>query len=447
MKPEDFILPNETDLENERFVLAAMMRNNESICAASEALDADDVSAFHRPVFRAVLAVWSRCMDTKMIDSEEVLVELVRGEIPGDNVEKNWRECLFMILDSNTAGIWFPGRAEMIRERSLRKQVVLAAQEMFIDAMHPGTGADEAIGRAQHHVMAIGGKRGKNDTVHFRDVVKEVWTSISNSQDSPGQSCIKSGLTDIDAKTGGFHDGELCIIACRPSVGKTAFGLTIAVNAAEHLVPVLIFSIEMKASELVLRVMSGKSSVASQFIRQERLSRDQLARLADAGNQVSGLSAWINDNASIRINQMRAVAKKHQAAHKTRLVIVDYAQLIDGEIGNKSRAEEVATISRGLKHMARELNVPVICLAQLNRDVEKRGRDARPMLSDLRESGALEQDADTVIFLHRISEIDEPGQVTEVIIAKQRNGPVGKCFLLLVKNRGKFENYAEEIPR
>jgi len=261
---------------------------------------------------------------------------------------------------------------------------------------------------------------------------------------------IPSGFLDLDNLTSGFQKSELIIIACRPSVGKTAFSLNIADHVAvEHKKPVLIFSLEMSKEQIAQRLLCSRARVSSHLLRTGRLADEQWTNLSLAAGPLSDSPIFIDDSPTMSVLEMRAKSRRLKSRENIGLVIVDYLQLIQGPKNAESRQQEISFISRSLKAMARELKVPVIALSQLSRQVELRGKDAKPQLSDLRESGALEQDSDVVIFIHRPR--DEEGHwglEAEIIISKQRNGPTGTVNLMFVKDYARFElkDIAHEFP-
>ena len=285
----------------------------------------------------------------------------------------------------------------------------------------------------------------------IRQVVINVMKKIDAASRARGRvTGLETGFMDLDYKTSGLQPSDLILIAARPSMGKTAFVL----NLAQHMafkkdVPVAIFSLEMSKEQLVNRMLSLESHVDAQKIRTGRLNDDEWMNLVECSANIANSKLFIDDTPGITLSAMRSKCRKLKMEHDIQIVIIDYLQLMSGNSGNNaSRQQEISDISRGLKALARELNVPVIALSQLSRAVEQRP-DHRPMLSDLRESGAIEQDADVVMFLYRegyynrdLSEAEQ--RVAEVIIAKQRNGPIGTVNLLWIPELTKFTDMDRE---
>jgi replicative DNA helicase len=264
---------------------------------------------------------------------------------------------------------------------------------------------------------------------------------------------VASGFNDLDEMTSGFQPADLVIVAARPSMGKTAFTLNIAQHAAiEHNVPVAFFSLEMSKESLVQRMLTSEARIDAQRLRKGMLRDDDFPRLARAAGILSSAPVWIDDSPGITLLEMRSKARRLRADAAVGLVVVDYLQLMSGPANSESRQQEVSQISRGLKALAKELNVPVIALSQLSRAPEQRtGDNKRPQLSDLRESGAIEQDADLIMFLYRQEFYDGPVDKdgnslegkAEVIVGKQRNGPTGVVNLFFQKQFTRFENFTQ----
>jgi replicative DNA helicase len=439
MKPDEFSIATPSDLDNEAIVLCGMLRDNETLIALIDRLAASDFSPSGADVFKAIMAVWE--VSREKIDPEFVLRELVRQTgVPEDK----WRQALLNILESDPSASAAIGRAEMVLDRSLRKQMVNVSQQTIADCSSPREGAEETLSRAQREMMKIGADKSHAATYSFKQIAREVGELIDAKKDAK-DGVMRSGLIDFDAKTGGFHAGELVIIAARPGAGKSALMLNIATYAAANGIPGLLVSLEMSRSELMMRYICGQSGVKSQFVRGMKLNKDEAALLVEATHNASALPLWVNDCDRMKTRHIGAVARRCKAAHGIGFVMVDYMQLIEPEDRRQNRVEQVGEFSRSLKMLARGLSVPVICAAQLNREVEKR-KDGKPILSDLRESGSIEQDADTVIFLHKMAtEAPQPVDSISVIIAKQRNGPTGEVCLSFRKDKMTFENAG--IPR
>jgi replicative DNA helicase len=265
---------------------------------------------------------------------------------------------------------------------------------------------------------------------------------------------IPSGFADLDTKTNGFQKSDLIIVAARPSMGKTSFCLNLAANAAlEHKVPVAIFSLEMSKDQLVERLLAAEAFVDLHRLRSGGLRPDDYPKLSRAAGLLGTAPIWIDDTPALTLLELRSKARRLKAEHDIRLIVVDDLQLIRGVSKTESRQEEISYISRSLKALARELQTPVIALSQLSRAPEQRGGDRRPVLSDLRDSGAIEQDADLVIFIYRsemyagqVEREDTEEGLAEIHLAKHRNGPTGTIKLTFLKQHTRFENYTERTP-
>jgi replicative DNA helicase len=287
-------------------------------------------------------------------------------------------------------------------------------------------------------------KRNTGDFVSIRDIVFKSLESIEAAARNKGSvTGVSTGFYDLDYKTAGLQPSDLILIAARPSMGKTAFVLNIAEYAVlRGNVTTAIFSLEMSKDQLVKRIMSMHSKVNSQSIRTGELSDDDWIKLVESAKEIGNSNLIIDDTSSISIGELRSKCRKYKLEFNLGLVIIDYLQLMTGSKKNESRQQEISEISRSLKGLARELNVPVVALSQLSRAVEQRP-DKRPMLSDLRESGAIEQDADIVMFIYRddyYNHDSEEAGISEIIIGKQRNGPVGTVKLAWQSQFTKFAN-------
>lgn len=439
MKPEEFLIPSPADLDNEAVVLCGMLRDVAAVAEMTEMLTAEDFSANGEAVFRAIVEVWEQAQ-ARRVDPELVLTLLVARTKTSVEI---WRQGLFSILESDPSAGAYHGRAQLVKERSIRRQLVMAAQDIFRDCVSPSTSADDAVSAAQVAIMKIGGGVKHGQTVTFAQAIREAEHAVNTKASGNGIPC---GLVDVDALTGGFHAGELCIIAARPSVGKSALAMQTAIFAACDGQSILMLSLEMSRSELALRFLCGEAKVKSQHLRAGKLQPLQLERFAQAGVDGSRLPIWVNDSGTLRSRDIRAITRKAVAATGCKCVIIDYLQLITPEDSRVNRVDQVGEMSRSLKLLARDLSIPVICLAQLNRKVEERA-DQKPLLSDLRDSGNIEQDADTVIFLSRAkTDCNETVDRIVVSVAKQRNGPIGSVDVIFRKDAMRFENYCPGIP-
>ena len=341
--------------------------------------------------------------------------------------------------------------AEIVAEKSVARRLIRLNEEIANTCYAGSEKLEDTLANAEKRVFDLAQRGGGGEFVPIRQVVINVMKKIDAASRARGRvTGLETGFMDLDYKTSGLQPSDLILIAARPSMGKTAFVL----NLAQHMafkkdVPVAIFSLEMSKEQLVNRMLSLESHVDAQKIRTGRLNDEEWMNLVEGSANIANSKLFIDDTPGITLSAMRSKCRKLKMEHDIQIVIIDYLQLMSGNSGNNaSRQQEISDISRGLKALARELNVPVIALSQLSRAVEQRP-DHRPMLSDLRESGAIEQDADVVMFLYRegyynrdLSEAEQ--RVAEVIIAKQRNGPIGTVNLLWIPELTKFTDMDRE---
>src|SRR4051794_30632502 len=337
--------------------------------------------------------------------------------------------------------------AKIVRDKAITRNLIHASTEILRDAYDQAQPAEEMLGAAERMILDIAEKGVTTNTSTILDALNEAYTRIDQRmgrKDPNALSGIATGFVDLDALTAGFQNNELIILAARPSVGKTAFALGIArhVIVEEHL-PVFFVSLEQSRIELAERLLAAQARVDSHKLRKGHLSGEDIGKLHAAGDVLRNAKLFIDDTPGQSMLRIAANARRLKLRHGIRLVVVDYLQLIDPENRRDPRQEQVAQISRRLKFLARELELPVIALAQVNRSSEDR-QDHRPRLADLRESGSIEQDADTCLMLHRPGRFDGglEDNIIEVIVAKQRNGPTGEVTLAYLKQYMRYENYA-----
>ena len=345
--------------------------------------------------------------------------------------------------------------AEIVRERSILRKLVSASDEIATNAFNPqGKAIDRILDEAEQKIFNIGeeGSRMKQGFQSMDTLVVELLDRVQEMADNPNDiTGVPTGFYDLDRMTSGLQPGDLVVLAARPSMGKTAF----AINIAEHValnegLPVAVFSMEMGASQLAVRVVGSIGRIDQGHLRTGKLSDDEWPRLTEAIEKLRTVSLHIDETPGLTPSELRANARRlARQCGKLGLIVVDYLQLMNGSggSGGDNRATELGEISRGLKMLAKELQCPVIALSQLNRSVEQR-TDKRPMMSDLRESGAIEQDADIIMFIYRDDyynkDSKDPG-VAEIIIGKQRNGPTGTVRLTFLKNMTRFESLASGL--
>jgi replicative DNA helicase len=342
--------------------------------------------------------------------------------------------------------------AEIVREKSVMRQLIDAGTSITEDGYRPeGKSVQEVLESAEQRVFHIAesGARGKKDSISMRDAVKDAFRLLSERYENRGQlTGITTGFTDLDNLTSGLQPADLIIVAARPSMGKTAFALNIAETAAlRNKKPVAVFSMEMSSSQLAFRLISSVGRIHQQRLRNGDLEEEDWPRVSNAISILSEAKIFIDDTPSLSPVELRSRSRRlHREHGGLGLIVVDYLQLMQVPGSKENRATEISEISRSLKGLAKELNVPVVALSQLNRSLEQRA-DKRPMMSDLRESGAIEQDADVIMFIYRDEYYNKDTQdkgMAEIIIGKQRNGPTDTCRLTFLGQYTKFENYAPD---
>jgi replicative DNA helicase len=331
--------------------------------------------------------------------------------------------------------------AKIVETKSMQRNLIRTATGIIGDAYTGDEDISEVMETAEKKILDIARRRIKGAFTPIKDVLVESYEQIESLHyNKGGLKGLSTGFVDLDKMTSGFQKSDLIIVAARPSMGKTAFALNIAQNVALRTgETVAIFSLEMSAAQLVLRMIASEGNIDAQAFRTGNLKDEDWEKLTMSIGTLSEASIFIDDTPGITMFDVRAKLRRLQAEHGLGLVMIDYLQLISGR-GVDSRQQEISEISRSLKLMAREFDVPIIALSQLSRAVEQR-QDKRPMLSDLRESGSIEQDADMVTFIYRddyYNEESEKKNIAEIIIGKQRNGPVGRVELLFLKNYNKF---------
>jgi replicative DNA helicase len=335
--------------------------------------------------------------------------------------------------------------AKIVDEKSLLRRLIHTATTIASDGYNREDEVDALLGEAEKNIMEVAQRKNAGAFHNIKDVLVRTYDNIETLQNRVGDvTGIPTGFSDLDHMTAGFQRNDLIIVAARPSVGKTAFALNIAQNVATKTDEnVAIFSLEMGAEQLVMRMLCAEGNINAQNLRTGSLTDEDWRKLTMAMGSLSNSGIYIDDTPGIRVGEIRSKCRKLKQEHGLGMILIDYLQLIQGDgRSGENRQQEVSEISRALKGLARELEVPVIALSQLSRGVEQR-QDKRPMMSDIRESGSIEQDADIVAFLYRDDYYDKESEnknIIEIIIAKQRNGPVGTVSLAFVKEYNKFVN-------
>ncbi len=433
------VQPN--SLEAEQSVIGSMIMEAEAITKASEILKKEDFYQQQLGVlFQAMVDLHN---EGRPIDLVTLQNKLKSMDLPPEYCETEFISNLVMSvpMSSNVESY-----AKIVRDKAILRRLIKTTEDIANTCYLDKENVDTILDKAEKDVFSIVTKRGSGSFESIRDVVLRSLESIEvAAKNKGGVTGVATGFLDLDYKTAGFQRSDLILIAARPSMGKTAFVLNLAEYVAvKSKVATAIFSLEMSKDQLVKRILSMNSRVDAQVIRTGNLSDDQWTDLIEGAKEIGESKLLLDDTPSISIGELRSKCRKFKLEHNLGLVIIDYLQLMTGDKKSESRQNEVSEISRALKALARELDVPVVALSQLSRQVEQRP-DKRPMLSDLRESGAIEQDADVVMFIYRDDyynrESEEKG-IAEIIIGKQRNGPVGTVKLKWQAELTRFANLA-----
>ena len=434
-------------IEGESSVIGGLLLDNESWDRLSDIIMAADFYRHeHRLIFGAIGKLINDNKPADVITVFEHLQSMGKADEVGGLAYLN-SLAQYVPSASNIRRY-----AEIVRDRAILRKLVSASDEISTNAFNPkGRAVSEILDESEQKIFNIGeaGKRNQQGFQSMDNLVVKLMDRVQEMADNPNDvTGVPTGFIDFDRMTAGLQAGDLIVLAARPSMGKTA----LAINIAEHValqeqLPVAIFSMEMGAAQLAVRIVGSIGRVDQGHLRTGKLTDDEWPRLSEAIEKLRTISLHIDESAGLTSSELRANARRlARNCGQLGLIVVDYLQLMSGSSGDgENRATELGEISRGLKQLARELKCPVLALSQLNRSVEQRP-DKRPMMSDLRESGAIEQDADIIMFIYRDEyytkdQCKEPG-VAEVIIAKQRNGPTGTVKLAFMNRFTKFENLA-----
>lgn len=431
------VMPN--SVEAEQSVIGSMIMDREAIMATSEIIGKEDFyQSQYGVLFEAMVELYN---EGKPVDLITLQNRLKKKDVPPEISSLEFVRDLLNIVPTSANVKYYAG---IVREKATLRKLIKAAEEIANTCYLGQEPLEDVLEDTEKKIFDLVQKRETKDYVPIKDVVLNALDKIEIASRNKGNvTGIPTGFTDLDYKTSGMQPSDLVLVAARPSMGKTAFVL----NMAQHMAfknneTVAIFSLEMSKEQLVNRLLSLESRVDSQAIRTGNLTDEDWAKLIEGAGIVGKSNLIIDDTPGISVAELRSKCRKYKMEHNLAVVIIDYLQLMTGSKKSDSRQQEISDISRSLKEIARELNVPVIALSQLSRAVEQRP-DHRPMLSDLRESGAIEQDADVVMFIYRddyYNKDTERKNVAEIIIAKQRNGPIGTVELVWLPNYTKFAN-------
>jgi replicative DNA helicase len=431
-------LPQSADAEIA--VLGSMILSNDTVDVVVPILSADDfASAAHRKIFETILAVHEQQRAVDLITLPDELKRSGALEMVGG----------LAYLSSLAEAVPAPGNvehyAQIVREKSVLRNLLIATREISDSVARGDSRSRELLDDAEARIFHIAEVGTQSSVTPFKDVLKSTFEMIDRGREG-AISGLGTGFADLDEYTSGLQNGELIIVAGRPSMGKTSFALNIVQHVGVELhQPVVIFSLEMSKEQLARNMLCSHVRIDSHRLRQGRLSNDEREKLGLNGGALMEAPIFIDDSAALNTFEIRAKVRRLKRQKGLRLAVIDYLQLMQGSEYIDSREQQIAAISRSLKGLAREMQIPVIAVAQLNRQAEQRD-DHRPRMADLRESGSLEQDADVVLLLHRpayYSDSQTDDASAELIIAKQRNGPTGKVNLAFLRQFLRFESSTE----
>jgi len=431
-----------SNVEAERSILGAILLDNAVCNQAIELLRRDDFFLdSHRRIFDKMIALTERLMPIDLITLSD---ELRRA---GEFEQIGGATYIASLIDGVPRTDTIEPYAKLVKQKSMLRKLISASQQIVSLAFEEEDDADVIIDKAERMIFEIAEDRVRQGFQYIGDVAHRRLEQIEQMAGRPEMiTGVPTGFTDFDRMTSGLQRQELIVIAARPSMGKTALALNMAQYAAKNANVVGIFSLEMSAEQLVSRLLCSEARVDAHRLRTGYLNREEWARLADALRRLCETKVFIDDSAAVSVMEMRAKCRRLKAEHGLDMLIIDYLQLMAGRGRIESRQQEVSQISRDLKGLAKELDIPVVALSQLSRAPEQRS-EHKPQLSDLRESGAIEQDSDVVCFIYReelYNPTDENQGTAELIIGKQRNGPTGMVPLAFLKEFTRFENMWRE---
>lgn len=430
------------NLDAEMAVLGSMLIEEDAINEAVEIIDEDCFyKSAHRKIFTSILNLFSKNKAVDLITLTEELKKTNQLDSIGG------ASYLAMLANAVPTAANIKHYTRIVKEKSILRALINNATQIVTKSYDPEVNVDEVLDNAEGLIFEISDRRIEGNLISLKDIIKDSIETIDRLyQQKAHVTGVPTGFIDFDMKTAGLQQSDLIVIAGRPSMGKSALALSIAEYAGvtEH-IPVAIFSLEMSKEQLVQRLLCSHARVDIHKVRSGYFSPSDWPKLTAAAGKLSETPLFIDDTPAISILELRAKARRLKAHHDIKMMVVDYLQLMRSSRHSENRQQEISEISRSLKALARELNIPVVAISQLSRAVESRS-DHRPQLSDLRESGAIEQDADVVVLLLREEyyspTVDNRG-ITEVIIAKQRNGPVGSLKLSFIKECARFDNLAQ----
>jgi len=431
------------NLEAEQVILGGILINNDALNQIVDLLSSDDFyRKAHSFIFEGMLTLYDRDEPVDIITLTHILEE-------GGKLDKiGGSDYLASLADATSTSAGIAYHSEIVRDLSTKRKLIEKCSHISDNCFQSTMETPEILDLAEQSVFEIAERNAGQSFYHLREVVKESFGKVESMAHGSGNiTGISTGFTDIDNLTSGLQPSDLIIIAGRPSMGKTALALNIVYNAAiENNVGTALFSLEMSSMQLGIRLLGLDGMIDASRLRKGALQDDEWTRLIESTDRLSKLPIFIDDSSGLSALEMKAKARRLKKKHDISLVVIDYLQLMQSKRSVESRQQEISDISRSLKALAKDLNIPVVALSQLNRQVETRP-SKKPMLADLRESGAIEQDADLIVFIYRdehYNPTEENKDKAEIIIGKHRNGPVGMVNLLFRKQYTKFQNYYKD---
>ena len=436
------------NLDAERSVLGAILVNSETLDLTSEIIDPNDFFRdAHRRIFECMVALHER---NQAIDFIILKEELQRSR---ELDEIGGPAYLASLADGVPRATNVEYYAKIVKEKSTLRNLIFAANKILANAYAAGQESDLILDEAESAIFGVADERLRVGFVPMRELVKEAFPKIEILFEQKRLvTGVPTGFADLDGMTRGFQNGDLIIIAARPSMGKTSLALNVSQYVAlQPDMSVGFFSLEMSREALFLRLLTAEAQIDSHELMSGNIKKKDYGQISQAIETLSAMRLFVDDTVNIGVMEMRAKARRLQAEHGLSLLVIDYIQLMTGRGRFENRTLELASISRSLKGLAKELNIPIVVLSQLSRAPEARS-DRRPQLSDLRESGALEQDADVVVLIFRedaykknLDKQDESSGIAELILAKQRNGPTGTVKLVFLDKQTRFANFAQDL--
>ena len=430
-------------MDAEQSILGGILLDNHAINSVIEIIDTTDFySEAHKKIFSAIIDLSERSEPSDLI----TLSNLLRDKKQIDTI--GGVAYLASLVDNVPSAAHIAYYAKIVKEKSILRRLIGVSTEILTKSYESSSNVNDVLDDAENAIFQITENKIKPSFFPLKDLIKDIFKTIEQLYEKKALiTGVPTGYDELDQLTSGFQNSDLIIIAGRPSMGKTALAINIAQNASIKTgIPVAIYSLEMSREQLALRMLASEARVDSQRLRKGFLGETDWPKLTTAAGTLSDAAIFIDDTPAISVLEMKAKARRLKAEHGLGLIVLDYLQLMRGRNASMPREQEISEISRSLKSLAKELNVPVVALSQLNRQVEAR-TDKRPQMADLRESGAIEQDADVIVFIYRDevynkSEDSPEKGLAEIIVGKQRNGPTGKVKLSFLKDYTRFENLA-----